>query len=359
MDDYSSPLHRMSKSTPTDYWNDSCAEEELKYALKHGAVGATSNPVIVLAALKKEFSVWGPIIHKAVSAHRTESEDHIAWRVIARVASTRAQHFEPVYRHEKGKKGRLSIQTNPKYFANPHKLVEQAVHFNTCYPNNNVKIPATRAGIEAIEEATALGISINATVSFSVSQAIAVAEAVERGLHRRTQEGGDISAMAPVCTIMVGRADDWMKQVVKSEKLIVNPEWLEWAGVAIMKRAYTVYQSKHYRTRLLAASFRNHYHWSQFIGADMVISIPYVWARRLNNSNITVEPRIAQAVNPDYIAGLRDAIPDFVRAYEPDGMRVDEFDSYGATRITLRQFLSGYSEFVTLIREYVVSDPDK
>ncbi len=60
--------------------------------------------------------------------------------------------------------------------------MEQAVHFNGLAPNIQVKIPATAAGIVAIEEATRLGVNINATVSFTLPQAIAVAEAVERGL---------------------------------------------------------------------------------------------------------------------------------------------------------------------------------
>ena len=74
-----------------------------------------------------------------------------------------------------------------------------------------VKFPATRAGLEAIERATAAGVNINATVSFTVAQSMAVAEAVERGLDDFERRGGDVSAMSPVCTLMVGRLDDWMR----------------------------------------------------------------------------------------------------------------------------------------------------
>ena len=70
--------------------------------------------------------------------------------------------------------------------------MEQAVHFNGLAPNIQVKIPVTAAGIVAIEEATRLGVNINATVSFTLPQAIAVAEAVERGLDRRAKEGHDV-----------------------------------------------------------------------------------------------------------------------------------------------------------------------
>ena len=161
-----------------------------------------------------------------------------------------------------------------------------------------VKIPATKAGIEAIEEATYRGISINATVSFTLPQAIEVAEAVERGLKRREKEGKDITNMGPVCTLMVGRLDDWLKVVAEKENIIANPEILDWAGVAVMKKAYKIYCERGYRLRLLSAAFRNHLHWSEFIGGNVVISPPWLWQKRYNVSDITVENLMDKPVDP-------------------------------------------------------------
>ena len=81
-----------------------------------------------------------------------------------------------------GSNGRLSVQTNPANYRDPARMVEQAVRFAGLAPNIQVKFPATAAGIAAIEEATCRGVNINATVSFTVPQALAAAEAVERGL---------------------------------------------------------------------------------------------------------------------------------------------------------------------------------
>ena len=124
----------------------------------------------------------------------------------------------------------------PDYTGIPERIVRRAVHFSELAPNIIVKIPVTKAGVEAIEEATYLGVSINATVSFTLPQALAVAEAVERGLKRRETEGKDISSMGPVCTLMVGRLDDWLKVVAEKENIIANPEVLDWAGIAVMKK---------------------------------------------------------------------------------------------------------------------------
>ena len=147
-----------------------------------------------------------------------------------------------------------------------------------------------------MEEATYRGISINATVSFTLPQAIAVAEAVERGLKRREAEDLDISTMGPVCTIMVGRLDDWLKVLHDKHNLSVDPGYFEWAGVAVFKKAYQIFRERGYRLRLLSAAFRNHMHWSEFIGGDVVISPPCAWQRRYNASDIEV-------VEPDRHAG--------------------------------------------------------
>src|SRR5574339_428368 len=195
----------MTIEHPTDYWNDSCSEEELLYAIDNGAVGATSNPTIVHNVLKQEMHLWEDRIRALIRENPTWSESESTWRVIEEMSFYGANLLRPVFEQYKKKKGRLSIQTNPALYRNADAITEQAIHFNSIAPNMIVKIPVTKAGVKAIEEATYQGVSINATVSFTVPQAIAVAEAVERGLNRRTAEGKSIEEMAPVCTIMVGR----------------------------------------------------------------------------------------------------------------------------------------------------------
>jgi transaldolase len=265
----------------------------------------------------------------------------------------------PVFEREKGRNGRLSIQTDPSLHRNARAIVAQAVRFNALAPNMIVKIPATRAGMEAVEEATALGISINATVSFTLPQAIAVAEAVERGLKQREKEKKDISRMGPVCTIMVGRLDDWMKVTAEKKGIIADPRIMDWAGVAVVKKAYRIYKERGYRLRLLSAAFRNHLHWSELIGGDLVISPPFEWQQRFNGSDVSVENRMERPVEPKILDELLLKFEDFRRAYDEKGMTPEEFDSYGATRRTLRQFSKAVDDLVALIRDQMIPDPDK
>jgi transaldolase len=222
-----------------------------------------------------------------------------------------------------------------------------------------VKLPATSRGITAVEEATYRGININATVSFTVPQAIAVGEAVERGLQRREKEGLPVDDMSPVTTIMVGRTDDWIQVVTKRDGIVVNPQYLPWAGVATFKKAYEIYQERGYRSRLLAAAYRHHLHWSEFIGGDVVLTIPSKWQKLFNSSQIAVRERMSEPVDAAIIDELYDRVPDFRKAYDEDGMTVEEFDTYGATVRTLRGFIGSYHELIRIIREdFMLPDPD-
>jgi transaldolase len=355
---YKSPLYEMTKSTPTCLWNDSASIEELTYSIEHGAVGATCNPVIVLGVLKKEMNFWKDRIREIISEKLRATEDEIAWQLVAEISVKSAALLKPIFDDHKGKNGRLSIQTDPRLFRDPEAIVSQAQEFNRLAPNMIVKIPVTRAGVPAIEEATYLGISINATVCFTLPQCVAVAEAVERGLRRREREGKEIATMGPVCTIMVGRLDDWLKVVLEKENIAIDPGYLEWAGVAVFKRTYQLFRERGYRIRLLSAAFRNHMHWSEFIGGDVVISPPYSWQVRFNASDIEVRPRIDKPVDPQIIDELSKRFADFRRAYTEGGISIEDFDSFGPSRRTLRQFIAACHDLDGLVRDILLPNPE-
>jgi transaldolase len=344
---------------PTDFWNDSCSVEELAYAIEHGAVGGTSNPTIVEQVLSQERHLWEDRIHELIVENPSWSDGDVMAKVFEEIAVKGAELLLPVFERENGMKGRLSIQTNPSCYSNVEAMVEQAVRYDALAPNMQVKLPATSRGIAAIEEATYRGVNINATVSFTVPQAIAVGEAVDRGLQRRQAEGLATDDMTPVTTIMVGRTDDWIQVVTKRDGIIVSPQYLPWAGVAVFKKARQIYEERGFRSRLLAAAYRHHLHWSEFIGGDVVLTIPSRWQKLFNNSAVEVKDRIDDPVAPEIIEELYDRVPDFRKAYDEDGLTVDEFDTYGATVRTLRGFIASYHELTRVIREdFMLPNPD-
>ena len=356
---FKSPLHQTVSTTDTDYWNDSCSIEELGYAIEHGAVGATTNPTIVLQVLDEEMHRWRDRIGDIARQHVTWSERDVAWQLMREMAVGAAKLLRPVFEREQKLKGRLSIQTDPALYRNAEAIAEQATELAELAPNMQVKIPVTRAGVVAIEEATYRGVNVNSTVCFTVAQAVAAAEAMERGLKRRGAEGHDISTMSPVCTLMVGRLDDWLKVVAAREGILVTPGTLDWAGVACFKRAYGVFRERGLRPRLLAAAYRSHLHWSELIGGDVVLTIPHGWQLKINASSVEVRPRMDRPVPRKALDTLKRDFADFRAAFEPGGLSVEQFDSYGATRRTLRGFIQSFDDLASEVRNVILPDPDQ
>ena len=314
-----SPLRRMVESTPPDYWNDSCSAAELAYAVERGATGATSNPVIVGEVLRKEKDHWLPRLRGLVEANPTWSEVELAWGLIEQMVVRGALVLQPVFEREDGRKGRLSVQTNPAHYADPVRMVDQAVHFNDLAPNIQVKFPTTAAGLQAVEEATARGIVINATVAFTLAQALAVGEAVDRGLRRFEASGGDTSRFSPVCSLMIGRLDDWVKVLVEHDDIALDPDAANWAGIAVFKRAYGIYQERGYRTRLLAAAYRHRLHWTELVGGDIVMTIPHTWQVRFNESGIEPAPSTPE----QFAAYIESEIKKWAKVVKDAGAKLD------------------------------------
>ena len=82
------------------------------------------------------------------------------------------------------------------------------------------------------------------------------------------------------------------------------------------------------------------------------------WQRRFNASKIEVRPRFDEPVPAAHLTSLLVGIPDFERAYEPDGLALAEFDEYGATVRTLRTFIASYWDLVRAVDEIVLPNPD-
>lgn len=354
-----SPFLFMKENSQTVLWNDSADPKELKEALTWGIVGATCNPIIALSAIKADKDYWVGRIKEYAKSNPTATDDQIGWAMVKELSVSAAKILEPEFDKYNGRNGRLSIQTDPRNFRDAKALADQAFEFSRLAKNIIVKIPVTSEAISAFEEATYRGVSLNATVSFSVAQTIAVAEAIERGLKRREAEGLDISQMGPVCTIMLGRVDDWVKVSVEKSGTLIDPGVMEWAGVAVFKHAHQIYKQRGYRTRLLCAAFRNHMHWSQIIGGDAVISPPFGWQKKINNSGITPNPNsIEEPVDPETLKTLQ-TLPEFNKMYDVEGLKVEEFTNFGAVLRTLRGFLQSVNDLEAFVRDVTVPNPDK
>ncbi len=353
-----SPLGRTIATTSTDIWNDSCAVDELEYAISYGAVGATANPTIVADVWKADPSRWRDRVRVLGDERVDATEVDLAWAIVEEMSMRAAPLLRPAFDASGGRQGRLSMQTDPTLFRSFDRMLAQGEHFAALAPNIIVKFPATEVGVRVMEEATYRGVNVNATVSFSVPQAVAAGEAVERGLRRREADGLRVDDMGPVITVMMGRLEDWLRVQTERDGIVADPAALPWSGVAVFKRTVEEFRARGLRARPLGAAIRHHLHWSELIGGDVVITLPAPWQRRFNASSVEVRPRMDDPVDPAIVDELRRRFPDFVRAYEPDGMTPDEFDTFGPSARTLRAFIGSYHELLHQVGDALVPNPD-
>jgi transaldolase len=353
-----SPLGRTIATTATDIWNDSCAVAELEYAISYGAVGATANPTIVTDVWKADPAHWRGRVRGLADERPSATEVDLAWAIVEEMSLRAAPLLLPAFEASGGRQGRLSMQTDPTLFRSFDRMLAQGEHFASLAPNIIVKFPATAVGVQVMEEATYRGVSVNATVSFSVAQAVAAGEAVERGLRRREADGLAVESMGPVITVMMGRLEDWLKVQTERDGIIADPSALPWSGVAVFKRTVDEFRRRGLRARPLGAAIRHHLHWSELIGGDVIITLPAVWQRRFNASSVEVRPRMDDPVDAAVLDELRRHYPDFIRGYEPDGLTPAEFDTFGPSARTLRAFVGSYHDLLHQVADALVPNPD-
>ena len=332
----------------TDMWCDSPNPPDLGRMVGLGAVGATCNPVIVLRTVQASAERWRGEIASCKAEGGPPN-----WAMTRRVVREAAAILEPVFNATGGRKGVISIEVDPRLWDDAPAMVEQAREAHAVAPNISVKIPVTKSGLIAIEELAAEGINCTATVSFSVPQVVAIAEAFRRG-KARAEAAGKIKPGRPLhsfAVLMVGRLDDHLRDVVKEQGLDVRPELMTYAGNAVAKKAYGIYRKRGYESRLLIAALRGNYHIEQFIGGDLIITMPpaneLAFGEHVGQQ--VPPPRIDEPVPTAIVDELGERFADFRRAYLEDGMQTEEFDTFGPTVKTLNQFIGGWEGLIDFV----------
>ena len=314
-------------------------------------------PVIVVDVLKREMHLWKDRIAELIRTMPTATEHEIGWRLVDEMTVKGAALLTPVFEAQRGTErpalgaDRSALLPRPRRDPPPGRSLRRArAQHHRQDPGHRGRHPGDRRGHVSRHQHQRHGLLLAAAVRRGRGGG-------ERGLHRREQEGQDIETMGPVCTIMVGRLDDWLKVVADKQEISVDPGVLEWAGVAVFKKTYRLFQERGYRIRLLSAAFRNHMHWSELIGGDVVISPPHAWQKRFNKSGIAVDAAHRHARSRRSSAAL-ETFDDYRRASTENGLSREEFDTFPPTRRTLRQFIAACHDLDAQVRDLMLPNPD-
>ena len=319
--------------TRTKWWHDSAEVSELKIGLERGAIGVTTNPFLANLALMRDRALWSAAIDEVLARNLPVE---LKAEVLMQIAVTRtAEKLMPQYEASQGRMGFVCAQVNPLRAGDRGCMYAMATRFHSWAPNIAVKLPATSAGLDVLEDCIAGGITVTATVSFTLPQAVAIAERHVAGIERARAKG--IEPGKCFCVIMIGRLDDYLREVAHDNQVAVSESDIRQAGLAVTKRAYALFKENRYQAVLLVAALRGDYHLTQLAGADLVMSIAPPYQEIFVLQDFPREERIHEPVPGEVIDRLRQ-MPEFVRSYEPDGMTPSEFVGFGATQRTLSQF---------------------
>jgi transaldolase len=323
-------------NTKTVWWHDSAEPVELKLGIQRGAIGATTNPFLSNLALKVNREVWAQEIESVLS-EKLEPEIK-AERLMGIAIAHAAKQLEPEYEKSGKKMGYVCGQVNPARAGDRDIMLDMARRYSKWAPNIAVKLPATAAGLDVLEDCTAEGITCTLTISYTVPQVIAIAERHRKGIQRAKQNGVEPGKCFAV--IMIGRLDDYLRDVAHDSNSEASEADIRQSGLAVSKRAYSILKERGYEAMLIVAALRGTYHMTELAGADIIMSIAPPYQEMLLSEELPHEERIDAEIAGDVIERLS-SIQEFVRAYEPDGMKPEEFITYGVTQKTLAQFYEG------------------
>lgn len=322
------------RNTKTSWWHDSADPAELSTGLERGAVGVTTNPFLTNLTLETNRAFWADRIRGIADGE--PNPEKRAEALMSVVVKNAAAMLRPEYDRTGGASGYVCGQVNPSRAGDREAMLPMARRFHAWAPNIAVKLPATAAGLDVMEECIAEGITCTATVSFTVPQAVEIGERHLRGIARAQANG--VQPGRCYAVIMIGRLDDYLREVAADYQSGLSESDIRQAGIAATKRAYAIYRERGYQATLLVAALRGPHHMTEIAGAELIMSIAPKAQEWFLTDSLAKEERIDRPV-PAEVLGRLQKLPEFVRAYEPDGMSPKEFVAFGATQRTLSQFV--------------------
>ena len=206
----------------------------VRYIDELSVTGLTSNPTIFDHAIKNS-SAYDAAIRKKV--REGKSGEELFFDLALEDLTRAADLFRPIWDRTHGVDGWVSLEVSPLLAHDTASTLAAAktLHARAGRPNLLIKIPGTKEGLPAIEEAVFAGIPINVTLLFSSAHYLAAADAFMRGIERRVAAGLD-AEVGSVASVFISRWDAAVKDRV--------PQALRnQLGIAIAKRTYKAYRA--------------------------------------------------------------------------------------------------------------------
>lgn len=313
---------RVEKHTATRFWINNVTQEQARLAIEAGARNCTQNPTYPWKILNSDTdgAEAREILDRIL---RAESDDETAlmkfqMEMIAKIAKL----FEPIYEASNGRDGWVTIQSSPLHETKEF-IVEWGKKYKEKAPNLMIKIPVTKHGIAGIEELLSLGCAVLATEVMSLAQMMDACEIYEK--FYRDMDNPPVAALAHIAGIF----DEELQAQAKDGKIQVDRDCLWQAGIAVAKKGRCMMENRGYHINFVSGGARGLHHFTEMVGVNGSVTINWNGtADKLLELDGVVIDRFHAQPSPNVIEELLENIPDFRRAYERKGLRMEEYESF-------------------------------
>jgi transaldolase len=337
---------RVSQLTPTKFWINNVTREEARLAIEAGAVGCTQNPSYTFKMLThpQEAGHAKALLKQALkkSACDNEVECILQRKLVEEIADI----FLPLYQSSHGEHGYVSIQGDPIHEEDPAVILQEGRLNRDLGPNVMIKIPATKAGLEAMNVLIAENTPINATEVMGISQALEICRMYER-ISRQTGKRPKV-----YYSLITGIYDEYLQKWVNEQGIGISSDMVYVAGLAIAKKTYAITKAHWPEIGYIGGGVRGLHHFTEMVGADVCITMNWQGqAEELLKLNPPVVSRFFNPVQEMILDELLEKVPEFARAYKANGLPVQEFGAYGPVEYFRHMFIQAWESAIESIKK--------
>jgi transaldolase len=339
-------FHQVHSKTPTRFWVNNPTPNEALMAIEAGAEYCTTNPTYASKMLKNS-ETMGACREIMKEILQKEPDDSlVVSQLQSRIVKKIMDAFLPVYEKSNGTRGWVSIQGDPEKEDDPSEILREAEKNLKLSKNYIAKVPVTKSGISAIAELSQNDVPVIATEVMSVAQAVQVSEIyTDIAVKRRNP--------APMyVTHITGIFDQHLAEWKKNTGAEVSDEILWYAGILAGRKLYSIIKEREYPVVILGGGARGLHHFTEFVGADMHITINWKGtADKLIKDNPPVENRFDVPIKESITRELLEKVPVFKAAWEENGLRDDEYSDFPPVGLFRSMFLDGWREAKAAVQE--------
>jgi transaldolase len=341
---HSTYFKRVTALTCTKFWINNVTREEARWALAAGAVGCTQNPSYA----------WKMLTHPTEKEHayalldealRESNDDNEVECILQhKLVKGISDEFLPLWHSSAGEHGYVTIQGDPIHEEDAQVIIEEGRKNRSINPNVMIKIPATKAGLQAMQVLIAEDTPINATEVMGLRQALDACQ-----MYRKTTEA---TGKKPKIfySLITGIYDEYLQRYVKQENIDISPDILHTAGMIIAKKTYAVTKALYPEVGFVGGGVRRTHHFTEMIGGDVCITMNWTGqAEELLKLDQPVVPRLFNPVPELYLDTLLSKVPEFRRAYFESGLTVEEYEHFGPVAYFRNMFVMAWKNALEAI----------